>query len=333
MILISLRGELLKVEDCQQDETKLGIAPASISLSCRHHHLMHFTGLKAHGYSRRRSFMPPEEIVHRELPAPSDGLRRFALAGAWFVAIAAFLAAIVARAAINDLPLQGERTTALWIIGNSLVVTAIFWGVVYFRGDWLAARMGVPALAMIGVVSALHFVIATSSRVLGQVWDAMLGPFAVFIKGIGDEGLPCLLVAVVLILRPKPGTVGLSLLSVFMLMVITSGTLGPTAFIFISLSVVLHESALALLGITTTEVISRSGLTPPWHVVARVALGIGLANGAALYIQFYFYRLMFGLYFDSWYIQSVAGVTGVLYGAIGAALGTILGYRLRRTAA
>jgi carbamoyltransferase len=56
----------------------------------------------------------------------------------------------------------------------------------------------------------------------------------------------------------------------------------------------------------------------------RTAVAIGLANGAALYIQYFIAMRFYRLHFDLWFVHAAALVTGLGYGTIGAALGAAL---------
>jgi hypothetical protein len=95
-------------------------------------------------------------------------------------------------------------------------------------------------------------------------------------------------------------------------------------------SIILGEAALALLGITTSRGGIFIGARPSTTTVLRFAAAIGIANAATLYAQFCLVQVLHRLFFAGWYIAAVALVTGLLYGAAGAAAGTWLGFQLRR---
>jgi len=60
-------------------------------------------------------------------------------------------------------------------------------------------------LSTIAMVAALHFVVSFAARLSGTVLYAFLGPFYVFLDGIGAEAIPCLLVAVIVTRDATPG--------------------------------------------------------------------------------------------------------------------------------
>lgn len=243
----------------------------------------------------------------------------------------AFLVALVARsqsqdfAAIDD-PLA--RVSVLVASALPLLVGAI----VLVAGPQLSRRIGVDGLALIGALSALHFLLAGVSRILGVVLMGVLGPAAIFINGLGDEGVPSFVLAVLVVLRPRVGVAGLSLAGVFLLMALTSGTLGFTPVVFIAASIVAHEVCLALTGLTTTAHVDRPARRAPWSIVVRMALAIGVANALALFVQVAAYRVWYRLHLEPWWVVALVGWTGLVYGGAGAALGTMAGYRWRRIA-
>jgi hypothetical protein len=197
-------------------------------------------------------------------------------------------------------------------------------------GHRAAARLSVEQLAAIGLVAGLHFGVSYTARVGGALLG-VLGPLAVFVSGVADEGLAALLLAVAVTLAPRPGTFALSTLAVFLLNALASGQMGLVDVLFVALSATLGEGALALAGVTTTSAAKRPAVRAPAALVLRVAVALGLANAATLALQFCLSSVLLRLYFAPWYIVAVALVAGLLYGGLGAAAGTRLGYRLRRT--
>ena len=124
----------------------------------------------------------------------------------------------------------------------------------------------------------------------------------------------------------------LSLVTLFALNVITSGQVGLIALVFVAVSVALHESLAALLGVTVGRAPRSTTGAIDWSFVIRAALAIGLANALAMYAQYALFETLLRLYFDEWYKLSVSLITGLVYGGIGAGCGAVLGLRLRRTA-
>lgn len=55
----------------------------------------------------------------------------------------------------------------------------------------------------IAVLAALHFAVSFAARMAGGVLYVFLGPWSTFVDGIGGEGIPCLLLAVTIVLVPR----------------------------------------------------------------------------------------------------------------------------------
>lgn len=180
-------------------------------------------------------------------------------------------------------------------------------------------------LTTIAVLAALHFAVSFAARMAGGVLYVFLGPWSTFVDGIGGEGIPCLLLAVTIALVPRVGTATYAILTVWLLNAIVSGTFSMTSMVQVSVSVVMHESILALSGVTL-------GHRRRASEVVRVALAVGLANAAVLYAQFFIAIKLYDLQFPMSFVHQVSLVTGFGYGAIGAAVGAAWGRRLRRTA-
>lgn len=197
------------------------------------------------------------------------------------------------------------------------------------RGGGLFDNRELSAIAM---VAALHFVVSFAARLSGTILYVFLGPLYVFLNGIGDEGIPCLLVAVIVTLIPRVGTAALTITTVFLLNGICSGSFSVAAAMLVLVSIVSHEVILGLFGITKLERLESTAAAATPALVARTALAIGLANGAALYGQFAISINIYEFHFDIWFVHAVALIVGVGYGAIGAAIGTRWGFQLRKTA-
>lgn len=187
-------------------------------------------------------------------------------------------------------------------------------------------------LATIAMLATLHFGVSFAARMFGAALGAVAGPFAVFLDGIGGEGIPCLLVAAAIVLVPRVGTATLTIATVWLLNAITSGTFSVVSVTMVAASIVLHELILGLAGVTLESPWRRPTATVRIADVIRTALAVGLANGAALYVQFAVSMYWYRFYFDPLYVHAVALVTGVGYGAIGAAIGSRWGFELRRGA-
>lgn len=250
-----------------------------------------------------------------------------------YVALAALLAAtFIAQFQANDLPGLKDRPWILRVVVASLVVSAAGWIGVFWRGRRVIERAGVEGLATIGLIAGIQFAISYASTIAGSMLRPLLGPFFIFVTGPADEGLPCLLLAVLIVLLPRPGTLTLTYLTLFVLNCIFGGSFGLIQLLFVTVSIALGETILALARVTTGPSLQQPAATPPRGVVLRLAVTIGAVNAAPILVQYCIYQALYRLEFATWFIVASTLIPGFLYGAIGGAIGARLGYRLRRTA-
>jgi hypothetical protein len=187
-------------------------------------------------------------------------------------------------------------------------------------------------LSIVAMLASLHFAVSFASRLLDSLLMAFVGPFFIYISGIGDEGLPSLLLATAVALVPRVGTAALTLATVWLLNALVTGTFGIVNLQTITASIVLHELLLGVSGVTLESAWRTTGSRPPLGAIVRTALAIGIANGLAMLASYGIFMYQYRMNFAAWYIASVAVVVAGGYGAIGAAIGAVWGHLLRRTA-
>lgn len=224
--------------------------------------------------------------------------------------------------------LRGNARVAA-TVALGLAVALVTWLSALWRGPQLVRRVGVDGLSAIGLLSAVQFVVSYASRIGSDLLAGALGPFNVLVTGLGHEGLTSLVAAAIVTLLPYPGTYLLSAVALFALNGIFSGQLGLVDILFVSVGIGLTELFLAIMGVTTGSVLSPAS-TPKRAAVWRLALAIGAANALTLVVQFSLYQVLHRLYFAAWFVWLVALWTGLVYGGLGAAVGTRWGFRLRR---
>jgi hypothetical protein len=227
----------------------------------------------------------------------------------------------------------GGDAIALGITSLCIACSAIAWCLAPWMARRIIRRIGIEGLTTIALLSGAHFIVAYASRLIGYVLAGVSGPFAVFLAGIGNEGLTSLLVAALLVLAPRVGVIALSNLTVFCLQALFTGQLGFVDILMVTISIVIQESFAWLLGVTRGSALAqwRRDRTSP-AILVRVGLAIGLGNAMTLYAQFCLVQTLYRLYFATWYVLAVAVITGLLYGGLGGLGGASLGLQLRRTA-
>ena len=236
--------------------------------------------------------------------------------------------------------LRGDPIVSAVVLA-SLVLCGVAWCLAIFGGRRWIQAISIEGLSTIGLLAALHFVASYSAVLVGGVLSALMGPFATFLSGLGNEGVTSLLLATAVTLVPRVGTLALSSITVALLNALFRGQLGVLDLLFVTVSVALGELCLLLAGVTSVgksafaaagaATVSSSAAVTGRSACLRIALAIGVANMAALYAQFCMIEVLHRLFFAAWYVTAVAVLTGLGYGAIGAWLGGRLGGELRRT--
>ena len=255
------------------------------------------------------------------------------LPGLLYAAGALLLAAtFVARFRAHDLPGLEDRPWVVALVVASIVLSVLGWIGISLVGRRVIAETGIEGLATIGLIAGLHFAVSHTAVIVGTMLRPLFGPFVIFIAGLGDEGIPCLLLAVIITLLPRPGTLMLTNLALFTLNCVFGGMFGLIQLLFVTVSIALGEMILAAMGVTTGDTLKQPRAKPPASIVWRMAITIGMLNAAPLFVQYCIYQVLYRLQYATWFIVAGTLIPGFLYGAIGGAIGTLLGFRLRRIA-
>ncbi|MGD9646693.1 MAG: hypothetical protein AB7U73_13350 [Pirellulales bacterium] len=234
----------------------------------------------------------------------------------------------------RNLPLEVQRGDPLvsTVAAGSFALSLLVWLALPLAARPIVRSVGIEGLTTIALVAGLYFAASYTSRLAGDALAAVTGPFYVFFAGIGNEGLTSLLWATLIVLLPRVGTILLASLVVFLLQAVFTGQFGIVDLLFVSVSIALAEVALAVAGVTTSSRFATPRVAATQGQVLRVAAALGCANAATLFSQYCLIEVLHRLYFATWYVVSVSLLTGLVYGAVGAAIGTRFGFRLRRTA-
>jgi hypothetical protein len=195
----------------------------------------------------------------------------------------------------------------------------------------LELRQSPADLTTIALVTSLQFVVSYSSRIAGLAISIVAGPYAIYALGPTDYGVQGLLLAVLLVLVPRPGTAALQLATLWGLNVIFTGSFNLPALIYIVVSIATHETLLAIFGITTTQEIARPRMSASWLLAFWLGATIGLCKGLMLGTQFLLARWLYKFDFPDSFISEAATVA-LVFATVGAIFGTRLGYRMRRIA-
>jgi hypothetical protein len=250
---------------------------------------------------------------------------------ACYALLAALLAlAIVAKSvSLHELPEYDPILSPILFV--SLGVSLLGWIVIAVRFRPIVSQVGNEGLAVIGLFAGLQFAVSFAALIADSAIYIVAGPLSPFIAGLGDEAARCLLLATLVTILPRPGVLMLSSATVALLNAIVSGNLNMSSLMFVTVGIVTGEAFLAGLRVTTGNAFQSPRSTPGWSIIVRIALAIGMANGMKLFLQFCLSKVIYRMWYGDAYVAAVA-CSGFVYGALGAALGAYIGYRLRRTA-
>jgi len=238
--------------------------------------------------------------------------------------------AIVASAAAADDTSSPITPPAVAVLGAAGVLSLIGLLVAAVWGRRWTAAIGVIGMTRIALLSGVHFAISYTARIVDAlISSVVLGPYFVYVSGIGGEVLPTLIQAVTVAIIPRPGALALSNLTVSMLNGICAGELGPSDLWFAVVGATLGELCLLLTGATrwstpSPQAAPRDALWP-----VRCAMALAAYNGATWFVQYCMFSVLYRQFYPLSFIAAVSLIVGCVYGGLGAIVGAHWGLRLR----
>ncbi len=215
-----------------------------------------------------------------------------------------------------SLGLLGSLAAALG--GSAMVLTRA-------RAWLIGARTS--ELLTIALFSSLSFIVGLVGRLLTMAFSTLLGPFAVLISGLVDDVLRTALLATLLSLRPRPGTLGLFVLTSWLLSGLALGSFTPSDLVFVGARVFWLEGLAWLFGLTRGAAWLEQA-RPLRFLRLSAALGGAsvLTSAIGLVLSVTLYRL----HLAGWYVGLMLALPGFAYVLIGVALSLGFTDSLRR---
>lgn len=209
-------------------------------------------------------------------------------------------------------PLYVSRGSSAASIGFGLTVLGSVLGglLLVVQGPRWLREAPTSALTTIALFGALNFLVSAVGRLLGVGVSAVLGPFAILLTGLVDDAIRYALLATLITLLPRPGTIALAALLSWLLSGVALGSLSPLDLIFVSNRVLWLEGALWLVGITRGTGWLREA--PAWQWL-RLSLGFGMASVATTATGIVLHAVLYRLFFATWYIAMLLIGPGFLY--------------------
>ncbi|MBN1334701.1 MAG: hypothetical protein JXB39_01940 [Deltaproteobacteria bacterium] len=233
---------------------------------------------------------------------------------------------------VEERPLHARRGNTwatlglLHALGSALVGLALLMA---RTGGWLRAAR-TSDLVTLALFGTLGFVASVASQLLGMAVGAILGPFSPLLTGLVDDVFRVALLATLVTLLPRPGTIALAVLLAFLMRGLAMGSFHPLDLVALGTSVAWLEGTLFLVGATRS---------PGWHDRSRWGRRIGLAvafsvAGMAstlgnLAMSAVFYRL----WYASWYVFALLALPSGIYMVLACWLAVPFADSLRRVEA
>ncbi|GAB6145880.1 hypothetical protein JCM12294_33190 [Desulfocicer niacini] len=219
--------------------------------------------------------------------------------------------------------------TSIGIMMYAIILTLGISGFLVFGNRLIFSRFKTRWLILIALFGSAKFLLSLVPKFfLTDLFNGLLGPFAVFATGVFREGLTYLFIMALVVLIPFPGVVTLSVLMSLTLFCLL-GSFNPVVILFMMVSMSTMEVTLYLTGFTRQH---APNFTRTNKALFLAAFGMGIASAFAIFVDYNLYMLLYRLYYANWYIWANIIVVGFLYTAIFAPAGVMLGNKLKRTA-
>ncbi len=205
--------------------------------------------------------------------------------------------------------------------GAGLVVTRL--------RTWLnaAATSELMTIALFG--SAL-FLVGTAADLVAMGVGALLGPLSSIVTGLLSDLGRYTLLATLLALLPRPGTLTLAILTGWFLRGFTTGAFAPVDILYTGMSIGIAEAFAWLAGLTRSGAWRDEPSNRRW---ARLAFGFGAASVCSTFAGLWMHVVLFRLFFAPWYIALQVLVPGLLYAVIACRVATDFAASLRKVEA
>lgn len=303
------------------------------------------TGKEIKGFRISREFLDlhggGDDRIHTQVFIPGKSKVRFVLpifADTDLVLPGRYIGRIETRLFGSDVTVRTDEFELIvkkmdWAsIGTMFYAIMITLGIsvfLVFGNRLIFSRFKTRWLILIALFGSAKFLLSLVPKFfLSDLFNALLGPFAVFATGIFREGLTYLFIMALVVLIPFPGVVTLSMLMSLTLFCLL-GSFNPVVILFIMVSISTMEISLYLTGFTRPH---APNFTRTNKALILAAVGMGIASAFATFVDYNLYMLLYRLYYANWYIGANIIVVGFLYTAIFAPAGVLLGNKLKRTA-
>ncbi len=198
-----------------------------------------------------------------------------------------------------------RRGDALSSLGFAITALASIGGLA-----WTAARLprwlqraSTTDMMVNALFATALFVISTATDVVAISVGAVLGPFATLATGLLYDAGRTVLLATLLQLQPRPGTLALGILCSWLGRGVLMGTVGPPDLIYTGAAIAIGEAFAYLSGVTRGRPLS----------FARLALAFGPSSALLTLAGLWIHTVLYRLHFATWYVLLQVGLPGFVY--------------------
>lgn len=223
----------------------------------------------------------------------------------------------------NPLTIAKKHSLGLAAVGFSFICLFIVI-LLFYKLRETVYEIGAKGAITVALFAAIAFGgITLPTTIIGDFIHVFLGPFSGLVTGVLSGIFQYLLIVALLLLYRKPGVVSLLFFIKFMLNGIMFGHFTPLSMLSLSVSVVVLETVLYIIGFYKKEEIDSK-----YMILAAISLGLAdaLTTFVNLEQMMFFYRL----YYADWYISLYMLINGLLYSSIGAWIGYKTGLKLKQ---
>ena len=203
------------------------------------------------------------------------------------------------------LPLVVRRGDAVSSAGFFITLLASTAGILWAARtlpSWLR-RASITDLMVNALFATALFVVSTATDVVSMTLGAALGPFSTLFTGIVYDAGRCVLLATLLHMQPRPGTLALSILCSWLGRGVLMGTLGFPDLVHTGAAIALGESFAYASGITRGQPMT----------ILRLMCAFALSNALLTLSGLWLHTVLYRLTFAPWYIAMQVALPGFLY--------------------
>jgi hypothetical protein len=167
---------------------------------------------------------------------------------------------------------------------------------------WLR-RASTTDLMVNALFGTALFVVSSATDVLAMTIGAMLGPFSSLFSGLLYDAGRTVLLATLLQLQPRSGTIALSILCSWLGRGVLLGSIGLPDLIYTGVAVALGEGFAWWAGLTRGKPLGR----------LRLSLAFGCSNALLTLCGLWLHMVLYRLSFAGWYIAMQVAFPGFVY--------------------